>query len=664
MNILQQHGKLYLSTNLLKIYAPSNTIKKWKSRFPESWITIDGVAYFDHQSIPKGKAKSDIGKADKIISRERKKNIHSKVADLLHDAFYFKYTQYKSFYEQESKFHTAKVTEFSKLHAVLQTIIDLKKNEGCRDLKIIYDAFNNLLPNKYKSKHALSNAVRKASADGIVSVALDKRTFGNNDRDKKEDTPQIDYVMSVLVSCNGKFSCKEILEKCNAHFKANKLKEFGLSWVKKQRADWLKNTEVYKNRYGQNKLTRIMPYATLKGSTYIHTQWQIDGFTLPFWEAKFHRSTFVFVIDNCSKKIIAYWVGNSEDSELIKTTLRIAVFNTGVLPNEVVMDNHAFTKTQAAFNFESLLEKLGARLTKTSNPRAKIYVERYIQYLNSHFKKYTGYLGQSIRSKSIEAIASDELRAEYAKNFKTQSQVVAMCVSVVEAYNNEPQKGKTPNQVYDENPHPHPIVLSQYHKAEMLPNQQLKQIRNGQITIMRGVEKFEYQLSADLFHNWNNQTVIITYQDLNDGIYLFDQLTGNGVAHLHIKQKINNAKALQTPEDVQGLYNNKGRISGIIAKDRKQLELVRDKVLNIHPDTYEQVNALTTPKGVKKELEQSGNLKMLVETTGVITSELPEDGQRFDLPVSLKPQKKERNPFTVKNNIIEIYKPLNNINDD
>ena len=145
---------------------------------------------------------------------------------------------------------------------------------------------------------------------------------------------------------------------------------------------------------------------------------------------------------------------------------------------------------------------------------------------------------------------------------------------------------------------------------------------------------------------------------------MFDELTGNGVAHLHIKQKINNAKTLQTPQDEQGLYENKGRISGIVSKDKKQLESIRDKVLNIHPDTYEQVNAITTPKDIKKDLEQSGNLKMLVEVNNVITTELPEGVLTFDIPTSLKPAKKESNPFSAKDNKIEIFDPLKNIEND
>lgn len=362
----------------------------------------------------------------------------------------------------------------------------------------------------------------------------------------------------------------------------------------------------------------------------------------------------MFVIDNCSKKIIGYAIGNTENSEVIKQAIRNAVFNTGVLPFELVMDNHSFVTTQSAFNFEALLKKVGGILTTTSNPRQKIIVERYIQNLNSLFKMYAGYLGQSIRSKSIEAVASNEQKSEFAKNFKSKNEVIAIVTQVIEDYNNKEQRGKSPNQSFIDNPHPHPIVLNQFHCAELLPFQLLKQIRNGQITILRGIEKFEYQLPASLFQQWNNESVVVTHNNLIDGIYLFNKANGEGIAFLHLKQKMNNSKALQTPEDIQGLNNNKGRLNGIKTQARKQIEDTRDKALNIDPEAYLGLSALITPKNILRELEQNANTKMLAEQNGVVMNELYATDETIDLPASLKPKKKDSNPFTATGNKIEM----------
>lgn len=661
--IYLEGNDLYLSKRYLKDFFSIKTIEYWNEESGVIKQPIDGEAFFLYKSIPH-RSRKKLLPADKIISTELKNAAESKIKTLLHDAYWFQFTTYKPIYETESSFTIEQITRFSRLHSVFQSIIELKKTEGFRNLIILQKVFNDFFPGKYKTKQAFSQAILKAVVDGIMSVAMDKRTFGNNNRDKKELTPQIDYVISQLVACNGMMTNAVMLEKANEYFREKGFGQYSLSWMKKQRCEWLKNPEIYKARYGQIQAQRQMPYASLKNANYTHIQWQVDGVTLPFWEDKFHRSVLVIVIDNCSKKIIGYAIGRTENSDTIKAAIRNAVENTGVLPFELVMDNHSFTQTQSAFNFESLLNKVGATLTKTSNPRQKIIVERYIQHLNSLFKSYYGYLGQSIRSKSIEAIASEELRAEYAKNFLQHDKVIATTVAVIESYNNKPQKGKTPNQVFDECSHPHPITLSEFHKAELLPNQLLKKIDRGQINIMRGIEKFEYQLPAALYSQWNNETVVVTHDSLQDGIYLFNKVSGKGIVHLEQKQKINNAKAIQSDADQKELYKNNGRIKGILTQGRKQIEDIRDKALNIDKEAYLKVSALVTPKNIIKELEQNANLKRLVEDNGVIINELDTTEQGFDIPASLKPAKKNSNPFTVTNSEIKVIDPTKYIDND
>ena len=654
---------LYLSKRYLRCIVSIKTIENWKEETGIVKLVLDSECFYLYKSIPY-RTRKKLLPADRIIAAETKNIAEAKVKELLHQAYWFKYTAYKSVYEIENSFTTEQVTKFARLHSVFKAILDLKKTESFKNLIVLQEAFNELFTGKYKTKQAFSQAILKASVDGVMSVALDKRTFGNNNRDKRESTPQVDYIISALVACNGKFTNGEMLKKANAYFDEKGLGQYSLSWMKKQRREWLKNPEIYKARYGKTEADKQLPYATMKHADYIHVQYQIDGWTLPFWEDKFHRSVLVYVIDNCSKKIVGFAIGNTENSETIKAALRNAVNNTGVLPFEVVMDNHSFTQTQAAFNFENLLTKLGSRLTKTSNPKHKAIIERYNQNLDGLFKKYYGWLGKSIRSKSIENIAGEELRTEYAKNFIPKNTVIANTVEVIETYNNTLQRGKTPNQIFEENTHPNPIVLNQYHRAELLPFQILKQISRGQINIMRGVEKFEYQLPASLYPQWNNQTVVVTHDNLSDGIYLFNKDNGEGITFLKQKYKINNAKAQQTDEDVKELNKNKGRLKGIETQARKKLEETRDRALNIDPEAYAKVNALTTPKDVIKELEQSANLRMLAELNGVILNELEASTQTFDLPASLQPVKKDSNPFTVTNNKIELINPSNTYDEE
>ena len=665
MKLIVENGNVFLSSTYLQSFGIGyHTIKHWSEREVTDRRILDNKVFIKYKDIPAPTRLKKLPAESLILKEYNKTQSFSKVKDLLHEAFYYKHASYKSFYEKETSFTAGQITRFAQLHSVFQAIIDLKKRESFRHLEILHSAFNDLFPAKYKTKQAFSQALLKATVEGVLSVAMDKRTFGNNDRSKDPTTPQVDYIISALVACNGKFTNPVMLKKANEYFKVNGISEYSLSWMKKQRREWLKNIQVYAARYGQKEANKMMPYASLKNAEHTHIQWQIDGVTLPFWEAKFHRSILVFVIDNASKKIIGYSIGNTENSNLIKGAISNAVCNTGVLPFEIVMDNHSFTQTQAAFNFEAFLNKYGSRLTKTSNPRQKIIVERYIQNLNSLFKEYSGYLGQSIRSKSIEAVASDEQKTQYAKNFKSKNDVLAITTLVIEDYNNKEQKGKAPNQLYIENPHLHPIQLNQFHKAELLPYSIEKIIRNGQINIMRGVLKYEYQLPAHLFQKWNNQTVIITHDALEDGIYLYNKYNGEGIVYLKQKGKINNAKALQTSEDITALNKNKGRLTGIKSQAIKQLENIRDEALNIDHEAYLSVNAMTTPKDVRKELEQNSNLKMLLESKGVIVNNLPTESESFNTPASLQPKKIDKNPFTAPNNKIELIDPTKVLDDE
>ncbi len=126
---------------------------------------------------------------------------------------------------------------------------------------------------------------------------------------------------------------------------------------------------------------------------------------------------------------------------------------------------------------------------------------------------------------------------------------------------------------------------------------------------------------------------------------------------LHLKTKIANAKAEQTDEDLLNLNKNKGKRAGIMAQSKKQLEDVRDKALNYDPDAYLLLNPRTTKKDVIKEMEGNAMLRIEAENNGVIINELHSDNADFDIPASLKPVKKNSNPFTVTNSETKVIDP-------
>lgn len=651
--------ELYLSKQYLKSFVTVKAIEAWNRIVDVVIIKVDSEIFFLYKSIPL-RTRKKLPTSDKIISQETKRSVRQRLTELLHDAYYFKHTKYSSIYSTDSILTVAQVTKFSRLHSAFQTIIDLKNNEGFRDLQILFNVFNDLFPNKYKSKNALSNALRQAAADGIMSVAMDKRVFGNNNEQSNTKlNPVTQYWMANLSAHPRKFSNPKILEFITIACKEKSYPHPSLSWVKKSRKKLLKNVDVYGSRYGKSLLNKKMPFATLEHATYSNDQWQMDGWTLPFWskgEKFFHRYTLVRLIDNNSKKVVGYSVGKSENTPLIIEAIRDAVNKTGILPFEILTDNHAFNKTNEAKNLIAFLTKKGVIWTVTENAQHKAIVERYNQALDVLCKDYYGYIGQGVRSKSDEALAKPEMIDQYIKNLIPENEIYARSIAIVESYNKQiKSKGKSPNDLFTENANPHPITVSLFERAELCTMQTEKLIRRGQITFKIGVIKYEFQLPAALFEIHNDTTVKVHYEDLREGVYLFDKKTGESIAYLEPKAKINGAKINQTDSDIHLLNKHTGRIKGIKSQHTKQMEILTERALEMDPDAFERVNALTTPKNVKQEMEENSSLRRIAEAKGLNmqTLHVPE---RFNpgVTTSLQPKRKERSPFTAKGNKIEI----------
>ena len=79
-----------------------------------------------------------------------------------------------------------------------------------------------------------------------------------------------------------------------------------------------------------------------------NSQRQIDGWRLPFYMKGFETLTLFWVIDSYSKRVLGSFIDSSENTETILKGLASAVKETGVLPFEIVSDNHSFNQTKEA----------------------------------------------------------------------------------------------------------------------------------------------------------------------------------------------------------------------------------------------------------------------------------------------------------------------------
>lgn len=655
-------NQLYLSKGYLKKYATLKTMEFWNEEMGVIKMTIDKELFFLYNSIPH-RTRKKLPNSETIIHKENKQCQFENISEAIKTAYYFDHAKFKVHYETDSKIKPEKITEFAKLHAVFQCIIDLKDNEGVRALTSIYECFNNLFPNKYKSKNALSNAIRKAKADGIMNVAMDKRVFGNNnDQTNKVLSPVTKYWMACLASHPKKFSNPKILELIKEACGEKQYKVPSLSWVKQNRRTHLRNIDTFNSRYGQSEANKKMPHASLHHPKFSNDQWQMDGWNLPFWgkgEKYTQRYTLVRLIDSSSKKVVGYSIGKSENTELIMEGIRDAVNKTGILPFEILTDNHAFNQTKEAKNLQSLLAKKGTNWIVTQNPQYKSIVERYNKHLDNLCKDYYGYLGEGVRAKSIDALAKPEMIDQYIKNLLSEQEIIGIAIEIVERYNKTIQSsGKSSNELYVQNANPNPIVASMFDRAELLTLQTEMTIRRGQITFFKKLVKHEFQLPASLYQQYNDTTVKVCYEDLREGVYLFNIKTGEAITYLAPKAKINGAKINQTQADIEALNKHAGRTKGIKSQASKELQAIAQKALEIDPDAYLRLNAVTTPKNIVQEMQQDSSLRRIAEAKGLNLRELhvPER-HNPGITSSLMPKKKEVSPFKATNNIIKIADP-------
>lgn len=659
--IIIQHGSLYLSTKFLCGFLSKRTVEKWVE---VEQIEQNDRVFFLYDSIPP-RSKEKLPSAEKIISKENSSIVYILLKKLIDEAFFYGFEKYKEKYMAYSELTEEKASQASKLHAVIEVINAARTEHRIKDLITVYEVFNTYFPNKYKSKHAISNALRKAAADGIESIALDKRYFGNNTgRTLAESGIVTRYWMSVLVAQPTKLSNGDVLKLISNACDKFRYPVPSLSWVKKYRRESLANLQLYKSRYGTIEANKLLPYATLQHAEYSNNQWQLDGWTMPFWfqgEKKFCRAVLVRLIDNKSKKIVGFSIGKSEDTFTIMDAIRDAINTQEAIPFEILTDNHSFNKTNEAKNIIHLLQKKGARWTVTHNPQYKAIIERYNQHLDKLCKPFYGYLGQGIRSKGIDAITNPELTDKYVSNQLSFDEVRAIGIHVVKQYNEILNKqGLSPNDIYAQTKHPYSISVNLFDRAELLTFETTKLVRRGQITFTKGLAKYEYQFPAALFSKYNNKDVLVRYEDLAEGIYVFDAKTKVAIDFLKLKSQARGTQADQEEEDREILNRNRGRLRGIVSRDTKELEDIRDKALAIDPNAYDIMNQLLVHKEAKAEYEQDAALQQYAASKGFDPKTLPQPRKSIvSIPAALLPPKKDKNPFNVSGNKIELLNPNN-----
>lgn len=640
-------GKLYVSYSFLRSQGVTDKkLSSWSSRKSCNKVYFDNRPFIEYSTIPTPtltKLPPERELVSKIKEGEYDKYKEGFTSQL--ECAYTKtFTKYLDEYKQDKRLTIEQVTSCAKVRSVWEKVLELSNgNKG--NTELLWKAFDAVIKGKYSNYHVFCSTKSKAVKD-INSIVIDSRWFRKQPLAFEEQV--YDWAKGLLsdpVNHTAKNIWRKLTKLCiDASIKAPKY-----TWVKNFVRENERNHEIFASKYGKKvAFDKVEPYAKLTFD-FAGSQWQIDGWDLPFYMQGFYKLVLFVVRDAHSAKIVGYSVGKSEDTELILNGIEDAVRNTGYLPAEILSDNHSFNKTNEAKNFKLALDSLGLTWTVTENPRYKSIAERYLRTLGEIFcKDYPGYIGQGIKTREKAGRPSQEYRDKYTKanTWLSESEIKAIAAKVVQDFNNEllSKFGKSPNELHTQSQKPHIIKVDIFDRLRLFTRKTELTVKRGQINLTRGGTTYEYQLSAEQFSQLNDKKVIVRYEDFSM-IYLYDSKE-RAICSVKQKVAIHGAKSEQTEKDIDLLNKHKGRLTGIKAKAKKSIESLRERM---SPEAFEALNRITTPKDIMKEVEQDYNLKQRVEELGVDLNLVEVKKLESNLPPAFQPkEKKPKSPFSVR----------------
>lgn len=614
-------NEVYLSyTYLSKVYDINNrTTEKWSERNVGKRIRLSGRIFIEFNTIPSTTRKKLPSKKE-LISLA-KTNKHDELTERffiqLERAYLNSFIQYREVYKVLD-YDNGKVIEYSRHHAVWAEIltINMEYKNHRFPLRNVWEAYCRLYPNRY-AYNRMNPCINTCKNEGIQRLLVHQYN-GTPPCNKYDEV--YTYWVAELLRSGKKYSRAHIHKIVCELARENGRKEPSLSSIK----NWVRELMpvIYADRYGNDAHNYgKLPYASIERATQANLQWQIDGWDLPFYMEGFGRLTLFWVIDAHSGKVIGYQTASIESTETILKGLENAVENTGVLPLEIVSDNHSFNKTAEAGYFKETLEKMaGTKWTVSSNPRRKSLVERSFKTFGEQYcKGMPGYIGEGVRTKNPDGRTSQELMDKYQKagNWLTEEQIKMIAIKCITEYNNtKGTDGMTRNERYEANKCEHAIQVDLINRLQLFTRTAKYKVSHGQINIVREGVKYEFQLRAALFNQWNDKKVNVRYVDF-DEIYLFDADTDQYITTVPRKQKIHGALADQTEEDKEKQFRHKGRLSGIKAGNKRTFECVAQTAYSKDKDAAYSINPKLNDKDLIKEFERDGELRRELERQGV-----------------------------------------------
>lgn len=680
MLILEVKGCLLISYDYLRRAGlKAASIENWRRRNGISICKIDGRAFIDYKSIPnpsKSKIPSEADLRAILLGEEKNKDVED-VYKKLQYAKFNKFLNHRVYYRDKYGLSPDLTLETSMKRASWDRLMQLynENKTGVKGglkkgfLEILHKAYDKVYPGRYSTVNALLRAIKTSEQRGVDAVCVDQRKLKSEQKPAQKYDERHLFLLRGIISSGKAYKSPKILELMKVMCLDEGIESPSLSWVKANKQEILKNIEIHENRYGSDKTDKVTPYSGVKPAFYADDQYQIDGWDMPFYylgtdsnkNPRLKKLTLVAVRDACTKKIVGYSVGRSENRLTLFEALQDATANTGALPFELVSDNHSYNETKEVGFFKEEAERLGFTWTVDSNPKRKAIAERYFGVLGERFcKDHYGYIGQGIRTRDKDGRSKQELIDKYQKSghILTEEEIKVIAVDIVHRFNNTPLKegGKTPNQLYEASQKPNRIEIDLFERLRLFTKRTEYKVSRGQINIEIAGIKYEYQLPASFYSKYDRTTVAVRY-DSPELIYLFDRKTDQPITSLEQKEKAAGALANQTERDIEIMNRSTGRLKGIKAMARKENEEIAKKASELSPGIFDTLNKRLTPKDVYKMAEEE-EIKQEAERRGIDFSRIAPvpvfseiENPAFKAP---KLSRKEMSPFAPENHQISV----------
>jgi hypothetical protein len=650
---------LYLSQSFLqKNGVTDKCIKHWFDRKRVTKYRVDNVNYVLYTSIPLPTRITLPSKED-LLAAISIEQYNGKLEGMARGMEYAKRNNFHKHYNLiNSKYTlpTEDCRDFAQKWAVWEWIITNYPHHA-RDIDLLHKAYTKVIPGHTGSYNTFCNWRKdcfnaQKTANSLETVIIDNRSI------TKTQPRHGEFMMCLLRGLYVEGRAKSGREAFRIAHKVcaeNGQECQKVGTIRNIWSEFGKNADMLTLRYGQKEGKKKMQYASLNDAAHINSQWQADGKTGAHFvrgaDGSGERWVVFLVQDNHSRKYVGYAVGKSENTELILEAYEDAVKKTGYWPHELIMDKHSFTRTQNAALLFSEAERMGSTITETTNPQGKAIVERQNQNLDAIWKDYPHYLGGGLTSKNINARPKQEAinEAYKPKNYLVPEQFRAIVMASIHKFNDTPQAvldGLTPNQKYAQSESKHAFVINEEMRQKLFRAAKVYKVIRGQINIKVGMKLHEYQLPAALYQLYNDRYVEVRHEDLKDGIYLFDTKTGDCIDFVKPKERINGAKADQTPKDIELLNKLAGRKKGTLKKAQKAQDVMKQTMLN-NPEHAAIIDYTLAPKDVVAEVQTNADLTRLAKIEGLDVNKIPIKGTK-PVAVTTTTGKTKASPFAPK----------------